>query len=322
MNIKETEKHLKNNINELEKTIVQYDSFFETNKDFMSYLNNKYNIPDKSILEIKNKAVDIVKSINKLKDSSKVDFFHELRMFLLNDYGVFLGLLKMLFYQIIFYTNKQNIIDLISSSDDPAFNFIGGNYLLLTVKFKMMKTIINQYFFKDITLKDELIVNDNTELWSIDNMTYKLFPSDFNKIREYTLKVLGDSKDKLPPDDWMVLNQQVSELMKNAIKHGNKCDQKRLVKVWYEFDPEFYKIIVEDQGEGFQQLKEWNDFNCKRNEAIRIQDMEKMAKYIAFKSDSSDENDGGNALFAALEYWDSGIIFNSKKNKVVAFKYF
>ena len=47
-----------------------------------------------------------------------------------------------------------------------------------------------------------------------------------------------------------------------------------------------------------------------------------MAKYVSFITDQSDENDSGNALFAALEYWDGGIVFNNKRNTVALAKYF
>ena len=35
----------------------------------------------------------------------------------------------------------------------------------------------------------------------------------------------------------------------------------------------------------------------------------------------SEDDDGGNALFAAVEFWDSGLIYNNKRNKVAALKY-
>jgi len=36
----------------------------------------------------------------------------------------------------------------------------------------------------------------------------------------------------------------------------------------------------------------------------------------------SDEVDGGNALFAALEYWDGGFVYNDKRNGVAMKKTF
>ena len=103
-------------------------------------------------------------------------------------------------------------------------------------------------------------------------------------------------------------------MIKNAIKHGNKNDPNKIIRVWYKADPDCFKLIIEDQGEGFQEIEEWNKFNQKRNEAIMDQDMEKIAQMVSFKAEKNDEKDGGNALFAALEYWDSGLIFNNKKD--------
>ena len=31
------------------------------------------------------------------------------------------------------------------------------------------------------------------------------------------------------------------------------------MKTWYDFDGERYRLIVEDQGEGFKNLEKWND---------------------------------------------------------------
>jgi hypothetical protein len=79
---------------------------------------------------------------------------------------------------------------------------------------------------------------------------------------------------------------------------------------------------VQDEGEGFKRLEEWNEFNRKRNECFKKQDFEEMAQYVSFVTAESDENDGGNALFAAVEYWDAGLVFNSRKNCVAAAKRF
>jgi hypothetical protein len=181
---------------------------------------------------------------------------------------------------------------------------------------------VNQFFFKDITLKDELVVDDRTELWKTGDMQHLLFPSDFTKIRVYTQQVLACVTGKISKDDQMLLHQQTSELIKNGIKHGNHSDPNKILKVWFQFSGEYYKLIVEDEGEGFQDLEKWNEFNRQRNEALLKQDFELMMKLIHYHTKNSDDSDGGNALISALEYWDSGLIYNSKKNKVLAVKYF
>jgi hypothetical protein len=47
-----------------------------------------------------------------------------------------------------------------------------------------------------------------------------------------------------------------------------------------------------------------------------------MEKYLAFRTAASDDNDGGNALFATVEYWDGGVVFNKKKNCIAVMKHF
>ena len=47
-----------------------------------------------------------------------------------------------------------------------------------------------------------------------------------------------------------------------------------------------------------------------------------MGKYVAYTTPESDEYDGGNALFAAVEYWDGGVVFSEKRNKVAVLKRF
>ena len=118
-----------------------------------------------------------------------------------------------------------------------------------------------------------------------------------------------------------LLEQQLSEIIKNAIKHGNKCDPNKKVKVWYDFNKRA-KIIVEDEGEGIQQLEEWCKFNEERNKCFAEHDFENMEKFVSYRTKTSDDNDGGNALFAALEYWNGGMVWNAKKNKVVVVRFF
>lgn len=322
MKPQEIEKLLKKNINKLHSIIQDYIPLFNQDSDLIENMKTKYNINEGLLSSIKQKAEDVDNQVKALNESTNSSFFKEMRGFLLNDFGVMLDLLRMLFFQIVFYTKKENIIDLISSSDDTTFNIVAGNYLLLKTNYKIMKNALNQMFFKDIKLGDELVVDENTDLWDVKNMEHEVFHSDFYKIREYAAKLASSLQNKIDDNAFTLLQQQISELLKNAIKHGNKNELNKLVKVWYRFENDYFKIIVEDEGEGFKELEKWNQFNKKRNQAIINQDLDQIMKYNIFRTDHSDEDDGGNALFAALEYWDSGLIFNLKRNKVLAVKYF
>ncbi len=166
----------------------------------------------------------------------------------------------------------------------------------------------------------EILIDENSKLFDRTGMFYKKFPSDFRQIRYFTLLIV----QKAPPEikEINLLEQQISELIKNAIKHGNKNDPNKFVHVWFSFSEEHAHLIIEDEGEGFKRIEEWNEFNRKRIECFQNQNFEEMEKYISFITEDSDEYDSGNALFAAVEYWNGGVVFNNKRNCVAVLKRF
>jgi hypothetical protein len=166
----------------------------------------------------------------------------------------------------------------------------------------------------------EIEINGASPLFSTEGLEYREFPSDFTKIRYYTLMLVSSAPFCIKETN--LLEQQVSELIKNGIAHGNKNDPRKLLKVWYSFTHEEARLIVEDQGEGFNEIAEWNEFNKRRLEYLQKRNNGELMHYISFRSHDSDEKDGGNALFAALEYWNAGLVFNEKHNSVAAKKLF
>jgi len=166
----------------------------------------------------------------------------------------------------------------------------------------------------------QIRIDEDHSLMTRENMFYKEFPSDFRQIRYFTLLIV----QKAPPEirEINLLEQQISELIKNAVKHGNHSDKDKQVRVWYTFSEEEARLIIEDEGEGFTAIHEWNDFNRKRSECLNDEDYEKLADYVAFRTEKSDDNDGGNAMFAALEYWNEGVVFTEKANCVAVGKTF
>jgi len=82
----------------------------------------------------------------------------------------------------------------------------------------------------------EIKVDENSPLFDKTGMLHKEFPSDFRQIRYFTLLIVQSA----PPDikELNLLEQQISEIIKNAVKHGNKCDLEKKVRVWYSFSPE------------------------------------------------------------------------------------
>ena len=151
-------------------------------------------------------------------------------------------------------------------------------------------------------------------------MFHKKLPSDFRQIRYFTMLIVQKAPAGIKEIN--LLEQQISELIKNAVKHGNKCDLNKNIEVWYSFSEIEARLIVQDQGQGFKRLEEWNEFNRIRNECFRTQNFEEMSKYVSFITEESDEMDNGNALFAALEYWNGGIVYNQKRNCIAVKKNF
>jgi hypothetical protein len=166
----------------------------------------------------------------------------------------------------------------------------------------------------------EILVDSNHKLFNKDNMFYKEFNSDIRQIRFYTLLIIQNVPNEL--NNLRLLEQQICELITNAIKHGNKKNINKKVKVWYSFTNRSAHLIIEDEGEGFKNLEEWNIFNKERNKHYKNNNIDKMKDYLSYRTENSDENDGGNALFAAVEYWDGGMIFNDAKNAVAVYKEF
>jgi len=166
----------------------------------------------------------------------------------------------------------------------------------------------------------ELKSDGSSPLFDKPNMLYKEFPSDFRQIRYFTLLIVQSA----PPEikELNLLEQQISEIIKNAVKHGNHSDISKKVRVWYYFSPEEARLIVEDEGEGFKDLERWNEFNRKRLECLHAQNFDELGNYVSFRTEKSDDHDGGNALFAALEYWNGGFVYNDKRNGVAMKKTF
>lgn len=170
----------------------------------------------------------------------------------------------------------------------------------------------------DMNLIKELRVDEKSPLFDKTGMLYKEFPSDYRQIRYFTLLIVQSAPLEIKGIN--LLEQQISEIIKNAVKHGNKCDPAKKVKVWYDFSSTHAHLIVEDEGAGFKDIDKWNEFNRKRLECLHEQDFANLGSYVSFRTELSDEHDGGNALFAALEYWDGGFIFGEKRNSVAMLK--
>ncbi|MDR2245774.1 MAG: ATP-binding protein [Treponema sp.] len=157
-------------------------------------------------------------------------------------------------------------------------------------------------------------VDSASPLFDKTGLEYQEFPSDYSRIRSYAMSVVRSAPQGVR--EATLLEQQISEIIKNAIKHGNKNDIRKKVRIWHKFTPDMAHLIVEDEGDGFKDLERWNAFNRKRYRYVDERNYDELGKYVSFRNGSGDESDGGNALFAAVEYWDAGLVFNEKRNAV------
>jgi serine/threonine-protein kinase RsbW len=159
----------------------------------------------------------------------------------------------------------------------------------------------------------KLIVDDGHELFDANGMSYAEFPSDYARVRDIAREVLVSC----PPSfrEHNVLEQQLSELVKNAVKHGNRGDTAKRVRIWHDFRKRV-RFIVEDEGSGFKDLDLWNAFYRKRQKALFDRDFDLFLELATYRGPQSTSEDGGNSLIAALEYWNGGMIYNARRNKV------
>ncbi len=246
--------------------------------------------------------------------------FENIRIFIDQFYYMLLNNVEDFFIKTIIWADENYFtIDRWQKKDKLTLFF--ANYILMHQNFRLIKEIINESFINGYKSSYELIVDENSPLWDVSEMKYIEFPSDKSKIRDMANHLINNILIENTQFSKVILEEQISEIIKNATIHGNKNDLNKKVKVWYLATKKMYKIIVEDEGEGFVNFDEWNEFNRKRNNALSSGNMEETLKYIQYRGPHSTDEDGGNSLFAALEYWDSSLVYNEKKNKVVAVKY-
>ena len=165
----------------------------------------------------------------------------------------------------------------------------------------------------------KLIVDEHNEIFDARGMKHVEFRSEPSLIREYCAFILKECSKEFQEGN--LLEQQLSELIKNGIKHGNKCDTNKKIKIWYDLRKRV-RFIVEDEGEGFTRLEEWNEFYRRRQEALYKQDFDMFLNLASYRGPDSDETDGGNSLIAALEFWNGGMVYNEAKNKVGVVRWF
>ncbi|HDQ15299.1 MAG TPA: ATP-binding protein, partial [Sediminispirochaeta sp.] len=137
----------------------------------------------------------------------------------------------------------------------------------------------------------EILIDGKHPLFDKTGMFYKEFASDYRQVRFISMLIVQKAPAEIKEIN--LLEQQISELIKNAVRHGNKKDPSKKVKVWASFSTNHAHLIVQDEGEGFQEIEKWNEFNRKRNECFETQNFEELENYFSYRTEKSTEEDGG-----------------------------
>jgi serine/threonine-protein kinase RsbW len=139
------------------------------------------------------------------------------------------------------------IISELSENDVRAFKMGAANYLRLPYNRDELREIVEQ------TLSHKLkYVDDPTLLSHVHEKIEFELPSDLglmNGILEYLQERVA--KLGLIKPERSNLFVALDEAFVNAVKHGNKNDPSKLLKITAELSPKEAAFTVEDEGEGF-----------------------------------------------------------------------
>jgi len=96
------------------------------------------------------------------------------------------------------------------------------------------------------------IYEDTKLLLRLNKMTERVITTDLSAardlIREIIREVEAAGYDK---DDCFAIRLATEEALINAIKHGNKFDRSRKIRVSTDIDSQRVEITIADEGEGF-----------------------------------------------------------------------
>lgn len=162
----------------------------------------------------------------------------------------------------------------------------------------------------------DILIDDASPLFDRTGMQFLEFPSECATIRMHAMRIAHHAPVSIR--ELNLLEQQISELIKNAVKHGNRCKPHNLVQVWYQFSENQARLIVADQGQGFTDIEKWNEFHRVRQSLLDGSENPNLGQYVAWRTPASDDDDGGNALFAAVEFWNRGLVYTRARNCVAA----
>lgn len=87
----------------------------------------------------------------------------------------------------------------------------------------------------------------------MDSCLRFIIPSDFAESRQVQSRILEElQRYGYAPDAIFAIKLALEEAIINAIKHGNKFDPAKVVRIEAHVSPQQTEIIIEDEGAGFE----------------------------------------------------------------------
>ncbi len=124
----------------------------------------------------------------------------------------------------------------------------------------------------------------------------KTFQSELNKVKPVINDISFFLSNTIP--DMSLENKTefrliFSELLCNAVIHGNKNDKDKSVDVYIEINDDYVYAIVSDQGPGFDYINCMNNFET---EASLFKESGRGMKLVCSLSDTISFNPQGNTI--------------------------
>ena len=80
-----------------------------------------------------------------------------------------------------------------------------------------------------------------------------VFQSDLRELPAVQKRILDEvERHHFTPDAVFAIKLSLEEALINAVKHGNKLDREKKVRVDVEISAQRFEITIEDEGEGFE----------------------------------------------------------------------
>lgn len=83
----------------------------------------------------------------------------------------------------------------------------------------------------------------------------KVFKSSFQAVDVAVMEIISALRDKCPHIDksnLFKINFMMRELLNNAVEHGNKFDERKVVSCLVEYDSNSLKFQISDEGTGIE----------------------------------------------------------------------